>query len=206
MSTGYYTVAFKSTGPSGVELVNTFAVKWDDNIALEDPGATDITTALANWLVDDYVSILPSAITFDELTVRSILPDVEVTAAHTVGLSGLLSAGEGDLPVECCTVCTLRTGNATRSGRGRMFIPSPLASSYLDSPDHWDASSEYWSAINVFMNDLQDGHDFDYGDLDAFSAHLSLVVWSRHLDEAFDSTSFTVRSRPHWLRSRSTSP
>ena len=102
-------------------------------------------------------------------------------------------------------VLTWRTDLATRSGRGRIFVPSPLGSATLESPDKWDPEAQYWIHAGTFGDNFTSPFTFNYGVL-LESATLTGRVWSRVNDEGHDVTSFIRRTRPHWLRSRSTAP
>lgn len=87
-----------------------------------------------------------------------------------------------------------------------MFLPSPMRDSALQHADQWATADSNWSSVTNFGNALLAGHNFTYGTLGAFTSHLSTRVHSRTHNTDYDVTGYTQRSRPHWLRSRSTSP
>jgi hypothetical protein len=148
--------------------------------------------------------VLQSAYVFDVVASRELYTDTPSVGESAVGVAGTLGAGTGLLPRECCMVVTLRTAVATRSGRGRMFLPSPLYSSNLASQDAWATGTGGWySAVGTFMDKLMAGVDVTHS---TFGHHLSLRVHSRRHATSYDVTSYVRRLQPHWLRSRMTSP
>lgn len=100
-------------------------------------------------------------------------------------------------------VVKLSTALATRSGRGRIFIPSPRRAGQLTSPDQWDTAATYWTGVGSFATALVAGTNATIGG-DTF--HLTTGVWSRLHGTFQPCTGFVRRRQPHWLRSRSTAP
>jgi hypothetical protein len=204
MATGNWLVAWKSNY-QGVLAVNTFCIHEAESpggVAGELSAAT-VVDDLDSWLRTLYRACLNSAWHVDSLSVRELGSSSPTEAEKTIGQNGTLANGTGNLPAEVCQVVKIGTALATRSGRGRMFFPSPFYSSYLDAPDNWNSAAAYWTAVNAFMTALLAGHDATH---DLIGHHYSLRVWSRTRGAAQDATGFTQRSRPHWLRSRSTAP
>jgi len=83
-----------------------------------------------------------------------------------------------------------------------MFFPAPATSSFING-ENWVVGNGYLEAITAFGSALLAGHTVTHG-LDEF--HLSAVIHSRKHNVAYDQTGQTVRSKIHWLRSRSTAP
>jgi hypothetical protein len=166
----------------------------------------DTAEALDQWLRDDYLTLLVPNYTVDAFTIREL--GVEEPAVHevAVGDAGTLSSQTGELPAECCMVITWRTAVATRSGRGRQFIPSPRGSGALSGPDTWKVSGPYWEHAADWIALIVAGHTFSYGEGGLEESQLTPEVWSRVHNTGHDITSGVRRSRPHWLRSRSTAP
>jgi len=89
-----------------------------------------------------------------------------------------------------------------------MFLPCPRNAAELLSSDanRFDTTSSWWSAGHSFVSDLLAGKDVTYGPLGAYSAHLSLRVYSRKLATDHDVTGILEPDSVHWLRSRTTIP
>jgi hypothetical protein len=107
------------------------------------------------------------------------------------------------LPKEMCLVLTLRTAHVGRSGRGRIFIPSPRAEAAMGDDSRWAAPSTYWDNVQTLAGALLDGHDITHDGLDY---HLSTRVHSRVDNATYDMSGYIARQRYHWLRSRATAP
>jgi len=191
--------------PSGALVINTFCVHDHSSVPLSDPlDAQTVADDVAAWITTLYKAVLQSAYTFDTVDSRELGTDTPAIGSSAVGAAGTLGAGTGLLPREVCMVVTLRTAVATRSGRGRMFIPSPLYSSNLASQDAWLTGTGGWyAAVGAFFDALVAGRDVTHGSIDH---HYSLRVYSRKRNASYDVTSYTRRLQPHWLRSRMSAP
>ena len=198
-----YAAAFHSTF-SSVLFVNSFAVRCDGVLpGAPDLGAGTVADEVSTWLTTAYRAMLPAAYSVSDVSVRELYTSTPAQGVHAISAAGTLSGSSGNLPREVCLILSLKSAVATRSGRGRMFIPSPLNSGFLSSQDVWDTASAYWSAVNTFGNALLAGRTFTSGVLDY---HLSCRIHSRTRNEDYDLTSFVRRPQPHWLRSRATAP
>jgi hypothetical protein len=204
-----YHMAYNSHDAGGVLYVNTFTVKSDAVVPLS-PEASDqkVVDEVHAWLTTLYRACLSADYTVDRLTAFGILGH-ESEKEHAIGLAGTLaSIGGGPLPKECVCVLTLKTETPGRSGRGRMFIPSPRQANYVRDPTEWQPPSaivgnQYTTAITAFRDALLAGHDFTEASL---NYHLSARVWSRTDGLTRDVSSGIVRLPVRWLRSRSTAP
>lgn len=206
MADKIWQVALKSHHTaSGAQVVNTFCVRDYSGVPLSDPlAAQTIASDVKSWIETEYKAVLSNLYTFDEVAVRELQTNEPTIGSVAVGAAGTLGAGTRALPREVCMVVTLHTSVATRSGRGRMFIPSPLYSSHLASQDAWLTGTGGWyAAVGDFFEKLLDGHDVEH---DLIAHHLSTRVYSRRHNTSYDVTSYTRRLQPHWLRSRMSVP
>jgi hypothetical protein len=196
---------FKSHDAGGVLYINTLAIKVDPT----GPDLTEVTPQQAadhlnTWLGGHYRDLLHNSYTLDEVGVRSILPDDGSEAVHAVGLPGLLTGvGAISVPKELAAVITLKTSTATRSGRGRMFMPSPRNVGYLGDVTNWATGTDYWNFLAAFGDAILAGHTFTIGPLEF---HMSGRVHSRAKNTSYDITAYVRRTPYHFLRSRSTAP
>lgn len=199
-------VAYRSTAPGGELIVNTMAahVVWDTG--LPTPEIDEIVDAIDAWLTEDYCQMLADDYSVDQLAVRQLDSETPWVRDRELNLTGTLGSVSGELPVECCLVLSWRSDLATRSGRGRIFVPSPLGSAALQAPDKWSTTAQYWIHAGTFADRYMTEQDVDYGTGGIDTFHLFPMVWSRVHQEGYTLTSWIRRSRPHWLRSRSTAP
>lgn len=197
-------VSLISHDGNGVQYVNTLCAHVQQTVLdLADLGASDVASAVDTWLRTKYRDVLAAAYTFDEIQVRELFTETPAEAASTVGLAGTLTPGSGQLPREVCMVLSFKSDVATRSGRGRIFIPSPQNSSYLVAPDTWSTSGAYWTNVGALGAQLLTGQNVTFNLIDY---HVSLRIHSRKHNATYDVKSYLRRPAPHWLRSRSTAP
>ena len=196
---------FKSHDSGGVIYINTMAIKVDlVGPDLLEATAQQAADAFHTWLTGHYRDLLHSSYTLDEVGVRSILPDSGDEAVHAVGLAGLLNGtGAVAVPKELTMCLTLKTATATRSGRGRMFLPSPRNVGYLGDVTNWATATDWWNFAGAFGDAILAGHDFTAGSIDY---HMSARVHSRVHNTSYDVTGYVRRTPYHFLRSRSTAP
>jgi hypothetical protein len=203
-----YLAHFKSHDAGGVQYVNTFAIKVDPvGPDLTEPTAQNVADALNTWLTAYYRDLMAPDYTVDEVGVVGILGH-DAEATHSIGLAGALSlsgTAEHNCPKELSLVTTLKTGHVGRSGRGRIFFPSPRWAEFMQDVTNWNTSSAYWTKVGLFCDQLLAGRDFTYAG-GTLTAHISTRVWSRVDGLTRDVTSYTRRSEFHFLRSRRTAP
>lgn len=107
-----------------------------------------LTTAIGTTLKTYWpVSTRASSITtdqLDEVTLRNV--------AQLSDVNNIIGTGVGkQVSQRDCLVVGLRTPTPTRSGRGRMFLPSPSA-------DHYSATGEFIEAeLDTLANDFAAG-------------------------------------------------
>lgn len=199
-------LSFKSQSEDGRLIVNNLCIVCEDGGDLEQADPGEILGAANTWLFNLYKACLRSSYTVNELQLRGIRAQYGVEETLAKGETGTLTAGTGTLPWEVCMVLSLKTNYAARSGRGRMFIPSPLSSSYLTSPSQWSTGSAYWNAVHALGEAIKTPHNFTFGTGGAFSADLVANVYSRAHNDIHEIRGYVQRQQPHWLRSRSTAP
>ena len=196
--------AWRSTDTSGTLFVNTLHVQVfedpDDNFNASADGVADGVDAAFTTL---YRAMLNTAYTVNELAVRELRTATPEAAAKSLAVAGTLANATSLLPIEVCGIITWKSNVATRSGRGRMFVPSPRYSSYLTTNDAWNTGAAYWTAMGAFAAEVLTTNTFVEGGV---TYTIQPVVYSRAHDQANEITSYVRRQRPHWLRSRSTSP
>jgi len=190
---------------SSIEFINTVSV----NVEIIGPDVTEaspaaVASAVDDWLRTPYLGMLHPGYTLEDITVNELTTGADETSQVTVGVGGTLPSSTGHLPLEVCGILSLRTALATRSTRGRIFVPSPGESGQLAENDAWSTAADtYYDAMKTFGDALLAGHDFTEGVIDY---HASTVIWSRKNSSKQDVTGYLARTRPHWLRSRSTAP
>lgn len=200
-----YAVSIRGHYNDGVSTVSTLCAHVED----DGPGGTDASLsaaggAIAGWLSDPYRACLPSVWTIDEIVSRELFDATPGEHSVAIGAAGsLVASGAFRAAKELCLILNMKSAVATRSGRGRMFFPSPLYDGYLGDQTNWLQSGNYWTKVGLFKDALLAGHDF-LSDLTDY--HISARIFSRKLQETFDITSITRRPAYHWLRSRSTAP
>lgn len=209
-----YRVALMSDHTSGVRIVNTFHVVSTGDTLGEDSNAADVRDALVTALKTKYKAILAPTITLQSLVVREELApgslDVPDEASETIGEVGTLTVSGDMTPLPLCVLATLYTNAAVRSGHGRLFLPGFVPASFLASSGQWDTSIAWWTSnLKNFLDELVTDHHAG-GTPGGSTVHP--VVYSRTRRAAalpnywFDVVSYTRRTQPHWLRSRTTAP
>lgn len=92
------------------------------------------------------------------------------------------SQGGNPLPPQCAVVVTLHTANATRHGKGRMYLPAP-ATAWVTAAGRLDTSHRNalagWAAAFI-------------GDVNSFVGGQSVDVFSRATETAYPVTSISV--------------
>jgi len=174
-----------------------------------EPEPIDVAEGIWALLGSPFLNLTSTRIRCVGLLVRSeeipssgILP---VEAFRSVSSAGLLAVTEGDLPRELVAICNLHTATSSRSARGYITLPGPYSEGYLTGK-LW--AGTYATAGNAFAALLD--NSFDLGAIQ--TAHVNPVVYSRtrrirgFSPFTFKVTSATFNTRPHWRRSRGTSP
>jgi hypothetical protein len=98
---------------------------------------------------------------------------------------------------------------AIRGGKGRMFMPPAYYSAAAASNGTWLSSNSYWTTMVTFLTELLSTHHSGTTDL---GHNLVPVLYSRtrrargETNYAFDLTGYRLRTKQHFLRSRTTAP
>lgn len=203
--------AWESTWFTGQKVVNTFHVQTDLGIGESEPSADEIRDDLDDALRTKYKALIWNASTLDSFTVTEELPpgstDIPESASVAIAEAGTATYSDATLPVEICALLQLRTASASKSSRGRMFLPPCMNPGFL-SRDSWVSGGQL-TPITNFANELLATHDVE---MDGGLTHVDVntVIYSRTRRSlsltpyTFKVTSWARDARPHWLRSRAT--
>lgn len=194
----------------GREIANVFHVKADPTGISGDRSADDLVDDIWSWLGTAYKAVLATEGTVETVTVvEDVLnPDVTTpdTAQKTVNEAGTLST-PNNLPVELTLHLSSHTGVPLRGAHGGMFLPPPLASTFLSSDGlGWLTTGAYYVAAGDLATALLAGEDWD--NTLGGTGHISYVIYSRtrrargETNYAFDVNAITRNPQPTWLRSR----
>jgi hypothetical protein len=155
------------------------------------------------------LNVTPTRVNVVGLQVRSEeLPgsgQLPAEGFRNVGQDGLLAVLEDDLPRELVAIVNLHTGVGSRSARGYMTLSGPYSEGHLTDKS-W--AGTYATEGHAFADLLDDS--FQLGSIQP--AQVNPVVYSRTrrirqlTPYTFRVTKATFNTRPHWLRSRGTSP
>jgi|SRR5215467_660416 len=201
-----YACSIRSHYSDGPLLVNTFCVRSDHSTGLgTDASPSETAAAINTWITDKFRFAYPNSVTLDELDVRELyVTNPQVVVVALTGNGGITVGSQ--LPREMVRVLTLKTDVGTRSGRGRMFMPTPQTTASLATPEQYVTSGTWFTNLQDLQSTLLAGHDFTHGLGGADTSHLSLRVHSRAKTEDYDVTAIVIRTAAKWLRSRSTTP
>jgi hypothetical protein len=206
--------SYSGTAGNGTVVVNTFhVVSEPDLLATADESAVGVRDALHTALTTKYRAMVASFDMVDALTVREELAPgstaIPQEAVQTISALGTRSAPEQFLSQGLCALATLDSNAAIRGGKGRMFLPPAYYSGAASSGGTWLSSNAYWTNAVTFLNELLTTHHSGAATL---GHNLVPVLYSRTRRARGDSsywfelTGYRLRTRQHFLRSRTTSP
>jgi hypothetical protein len=200
-----YLASIRSHDAQGVLYVNTLGIKTEPTLGVGELDASSAADEFWLWLGTEYRACIPSSYTVDTVHLRGIL-GTSAAVDKSIGTNGTLSAAGGAIPREVAFVITWRTAIVGRSGRGRMYLPSPKAGS-ISGTDYstWDTGSAIWAAALTFGNKVLAGRDYNVSS-GLFTGHMSGRVYSRAHGANYDIRSFTRQPQARWLRSRRSAP
>lgn len=95
------------------------------SVGAPEPTHQDIADRLGVVMATQYKTQLSSSATFRGIGVRRLLPPPRTAETVDGTTSGPGTRGADLLPKQIAAVISLRTAEATRRGRGRMYIPFP---------------------------------------------------------------------------------
>jgi hypothetical protein len=194
----------------GRDIANVFHVKADPILLADERSADDVADDVWSWLGTAYKAVLATEGTVLTVTVVEDVLDPVVTlpatAQKVVNEAGTLST-PNNLPVELTMHMKFTTGVPLRGAVGGMFLPPPLASTFLSSDGlSFLTSGAYWTAAGTLASTLLSGHDWNATTTPA--GHESLIVYSRtrrqrgETNYFFDVNAAVRNPLPTWLRSR----
>jgi len=196
-----------------VLIVNTFHVVDRPDALESDRTADQVRDLLHSALTTKYRALVQAGVTVSSLLVREELPPgdtgIPAESSQTIGLVGTLAGSDQNLPLSLCVLASVKTNAAVRSGHGRLFLPCPQSAGSLTTNGLWNTANAFWTNAGTFMTELNNNHGYADGGL---TGHLATVVYSRTRrgrgdpNYYFDMTGYTLRTKPHWLRSRATAP
>lgn len=203
---------YNSAYPDGTEVV------WVGHAKLDSPPLSTISIGQAKdgiheWLTNAYAECASDDLLINTLTVRDTRasgdPDPGEQSVRDISGSGNAS-GTPTLPRAMCIHASFRTSVPLRSARGGMFLPPIQEVNQLLTPADgvWDEAEERWTKALALMARLDAGHDFGLLGADGHASHI--VFSQRRLNAGlsyyWDVSARVLDPRPHWLRSRLTSP
>lgn len=194
----------------GREIANVFHVKADPVGISGDRSADDVCDDVWSWIGTAYKAVLATEGTVQSVTALEDVLDPDITvpdvAQKVVNEAGTLST-PNNLPVELTMHLKFQTGVPVRGAVGGMFLPPPLASTFLSSDGlGWLTTGDYYVNAGTLISTLLTGHDWD--NLAGGTGHESLIVYSRTRRARglstyfFDVTAGIRNPKPTWLRSR----
>lgn len=136
---------------------------------------------------------------------QTVPPAIGESGTFNVNADGLLGVSDDELPREVVPIINLKTHTRSRSSRGYLTLPGPYSVARLLNKS-W--ATTYVTALQTFA-DLLD-NSFDLGVVNPTTVNPVVYSRKRHLGGAspwtFRVTQATANTRPHWRRSRGTSP
>jgi hypothetical protein len=181
----------------------------DLSTAGEEPEAGDVASGIWAVVGQAFLNATPSRVSCDGLVVRSEeIPGSGILPAegfHSVGLPGNLAVVEGDLPRELVAICNIHTNVGSRSARGYITLSGPYSEAYV-TLKQW--AGAYATAGHAFAALLD--NSFSLGTIQPADVHPVVYSRTRRI-KGFTPYTFRVSSasfnlRPHWRRSRGTTP
>jgi len=212
MASKLWKVAYRARLGTGATCDSIFHAV-DGTEALESSSsAHEVADAVDARLSSFYLSVLDVNASLLDITATEVVTpgsgDVPAQYAKTKNSAGLRTAGDNELPNELCALIQLRTDAAVRGAHGWTFAPPAKNSSALASGGVFSTSHAYYTGTNDLGQRLQDNwstgtviiHDWEF-------VIYSRTRHARGLDNYwFSIIGFNVPTKPHWLRSRGTTP
>lgn len=196
-------IAMEFTSPStiGNKCVMTTHVGWANAVS-PTSGELDLIADLFRDWWDVGVgseaalkSLMSTSCRLDRVTAQRIFPEpADVAVELNVSIAGSVS---GDMcPPQCCIVISERTNTATRSARGRMYVPGVPISGV-------GTGGALQSATQTGIADSAKGL---IAAIPALDSDWGWIVWSRKLEVGYPITSVRVGNRVDTQRRRRVVP
>lgn len=150
---GVWRFTLQGMGPSSEEIISVLHYMEDSASPTPPLGVQSIVDGLAAALVTDYLLMIPAQYTYVKASVTGVSgPIIDLQAeSHAHGGSVGLFFDDA-LTIERCGVLQKHTAVATRSGRGRMFVPMAPSSGF-NMDGSWSqpyATNPYKMALDSF--------------------------------------------------------
>lgn len=197
------------TNTEGITEDATFCLREHVLDPATNLDADTVASDVDSWLTSLFRAATVSSATVTQIRVNRGGPwgpgegDPQEAGAKIVNLAGTMAPGSGSLPHGVCARVSVYSKLASRRGRGRFHMPSPVSSGYLGTVDQWNASGAYYLACIAFAQALVNGRDAVH---DLITHHYSLRVHSRRDATTRDAVKFVVQPGVSYLRSRITAP
>jgi hypothetical protein len=202
----YARIAFEAHHTATGRLITNVMHAEVDAVA-NTPNWQTIANEIATWLSNDYLAVLTTHDTYDQIVVSEETYPASAfgQGVFVAGAPGSRTAADENLSPAICLLASYKTQTAKRYARGHTFMPPALSSSTLGSSGTFLNSSTYWTTSTTFMNAYLAGHG-------GSEAAYTPIVFSR-TRVLQNQTVFTypivagqLRTAQHFLRSRITAP
>lgn len=215
MADRFYQVQIQFTDV-GQQMRNTLCIFGDDALGDFSPisaqGLADKVGGDAT-LMGKWAAMIGTGDHVDGVMVRELLAPADLSVPdegfHAVGAAGTRSLAAGALPSPLCGLLKFKTNAAVRSGHGHIFLPPIRDAGVLDTDGKIGDLSWYQTAANSLAAELghyNQGGSAWGGTLEPGSWGLGIYSRTRRARSlpqfAFHTTTITLDSKVHWLRSR----
>ena len=202
-----YRATFRSTYGDGTLVQPSLHYQTDLNTGGSEPDPSDVAGEIWAHLDDNILTAWPAIVTLHELVVTEqvVPPAIGAVGAIQINQPGLLPVSAEDLPRELVGIINIHSGAATRSGRGYFTLPGAGSELYTSARQWTQAYFNQAIALAALFDD-----SLSIGAV--LPAAIHPVVYSRKRHRAgltpytFRVQTATFNVRPHWRRSRGTTP
>jgi hypothetical protein len=119
----FFRGSFQGSLPQGDAFVSNLHILSSGTLAAVHATFSGAATTFWNALR----VYLPPSISLDNIVTTELNPATGKNVSALVLASGLLGSGTAPaVPQQTCILVSLRTSNASKSGRGRQYFPSPV--------------------------------------------------------------------------------
>lgn len=154
-----------------------------------------------------YRNMLTTGYVLDNVTTNTV-EEEGVEPGEGIAISGgqgTRAAGDTKLDAGICALLSLKTATPKKYARGRIFLPPVVDAAQLQAGGGFSGGGSYWTAVQAFRSSLDAG--FSQGDTTYTPVVFSRTQLSRGFTPYHFNVVLSVASlKPHYLRSRLTSP